>query len=86
MSYCVIQGFFFLNFLVPGKECLCLSDSRGVGAGVVNVHQHDVLCIILKGSESLPPPASLLQSGSSLEPQSGQSTMVPSMEALLLLV
>lgn len=53
----------------------------------MNVRQYDVLCVILKASESPPHPQhpSCSLTGP-LEPQSIQTTMVPSMEVLLLLV
>ena len=78
--------FFLISWCLERSVCTFLT-AGGWGGGVVNVHQHDVLCMILKGSESPPHPQhpSCSLTGP-LEPQSVQTTMVPSMEALLLLV
>lgn len=85
------RAFFLkISWCLERSVCAFLNPGGGGGVGgggVVNVRQYDVLCVILKASESPPHPQhpSCSLTGP-LEPQSIQTTMVPSMEVLLLLV
>lgn len=48
--------FFLISWCLERSVCTFLT-AGGWEGEVVNVHQHDVLCLILKGSESPPTPS-----------------------------
>ena len=69
MSFCVIWAFFFLNFPMPGKECLCLSDSQEQVVNVRKPKSRAPWYRLLRGP-SCPPEPSPCSLASPLEPQS----------------